>query len=38
MKEDYEKAYREGMNAYLAKPVHLDDVVEIAGKYLVPGA
>jgi signal transduction histidine kinase/CheY-like chemotaxis protein len=38
MKEDYEKAYREGMNAYLAKPVHIDDVVEIASKYLVPGA
>ncbi|MFT7133530.1 MAG: CheY-like chemotaxis protein [Cyclobacteriaceae bacterium] len=36
MKEDYEKAYREGMNACLAKPVHIDDVVEIASKYLVP--
>jgi CheY-like chemotaxis protein len=38
MKADYEKAYSEGMNAYLAKPVRMDDVVEIASKYLVPGA
>jgi CheY-like chemotaxis protein len=37
MKEDYEKAYSEGMNAYLAKPVSVDDVIEIASKYLVPG-
>jgi len=38
MKADYEKAYSEGMNAYLAKPVRMDDVVDIASKYLVPGA
>jgi signal transduction histidine kinase/CheY-like chemotaxis protein len=38
MKEDYEKAYREGMNAYLAKPVNIDEVVEMVSKYLVPGA